>query len=1065
MLSYVHLSVHSTNTLLGATATPEALAQRAADEGMTHLALTDTNALYGAPAFDRACRAVGVRPIPGLDVTVAWPDDLVPNGAEALPAWLGSPGHLTLLARDADGYRALCRLSSLLQAHADREMRLEHGLTLAELRANTTGLVCLTGGRHGFAYRCLAHGEEALAHRYLGRLCGIYNPQATFIALELQPGARDAVANREITAQLAAKADFLGLQTVAAQRIVSLAPDTERLRLLAAIDRNCPLDAVPPHTLPNGGDPGVSVHWLDAEAMQARFADYPDALAQTREIARMCTPATGSVLPDGELRWPTLALPEGQTPASALRREAGEGCAHRYGAPLPDAVASRLARELTAITTHGYDPLFLVVADIVGYAREREIPVSTRGSVANSLVAYALGITTVDPIAHGLLFERFLNPGRADPPDIDLDFCSRRRDEVQDYVRRTYGEDRVALVGAMSTLQLRSAARETAKAYALDESELQQVLAAMPRRTYGPRRGDTRTPDEVAAALPAGRLRQVARAAYSIEGFPHHLSIHACGMVITPGPLTDLVPVQMAPKGFLTTQYDHGDCEAIGLPKLDLLGIRALTVLADAAEEVRLQAPDFRLDAIPLDDALTAEALAAGDTIGVFQCDSVGARRTLRKLKARTIADLAVANAFFKPGPATGGQADIFVRRYRGEAPTHFQHPALEPILAPTKGVLIFQEQVLRVATEIAGLSWEEADHIRRGMSKMRPGEMRELQEAFVAGCRREGGPGFTAAQAEQLWAQVSAFSGYGFNQGHATAYADVSYRSAYMRTHYPAAFFFARLRNYGGYHHPAIYMAEAMRLGIDVRLPHVNHSFAGVVLRWGPTPPHLAKVSETFARLNEDAPEATEPLPTLWLGLQLIRDLRRQAVAGLVRARRAGPFADLRDLLLRVDLQPKEVTHLIQAGALDGLGPNRPAMLAEAGTMARAGSAQQMAFDFAAGYAPEAPRAQRLAWERHLVGYPLTALRPWLAELAAGSVALRELPGTRGAVTVAGARLPGWHRGGYGLWDGESWVWAEAPEGARSPRTWEPARFTGHWETDRWGMGHFVVQRWTATT
>ncbi len=245
------------------------------------------------------------------------------------------------------------------------------------------------------------------------------------------------------------------------------------------------------------------------------------------------------------------------------------------------------------IAHHGYDPLFLVVADVVGYAREQEIPVSTRGSVANSLVAYALGITTVDPIAHGLLFERFLNPGRTDPPDIDLDFCSRRRDVIQDYIRQTYGADHVALVGAMSTLQLRSAAREAAKAYGLSPSEVEVVLEAVPERFYEPRYREAPDVESAVASVSDPRLREVIRAAYAIAHFPHHLSIHACGMVITPGPLTDLVPVQMAPKGFLTTQYDHGDCEAVGLPKLDLLGIRALTVLADAAEEVRRREPGF----------------------------------------------------------------------------------------------------------------------------------------------------------------------------------------------------------------------------------------------------------------------------------------------------------------------------------------------------------------------------------------------------------------------------------------------------------------------------------------
>jgi len=1043
MNPFPHLNVHSYYTLLGATASPEQLAQRAADEGMTSLALTDTNVLYGAVAFDRACRAVGIRPIIGLTVTVTWPEAIEPASPDA-----GSAGQLVLLARNNAGYRSLCRLTSLVQSSAHREARALQGLAVEQLRSNASGLVCLTGGRRGFSYRCLAGNNAAhdrAAHRFLGRLCGIYGPEHTFVSLELQTPEDLAVARR-----LSEKAAFLGLNTVAIHPIFTLAPDDARLQLLAAIDHNCPLGKVPPKALPSGGDRRVAVHWLSAETLSERYSAFPEALARTCDVAALCT---DRALPDGTLQWPRVALAGAHTPADALRQLALTGAGGRYSVPLPTAVTARLTHELTEINTHGYAPLFLAVADIVHYARRQKIPVSTRGSVANSLVAYVLRITTVDPIEHGLLFERFLSPGRADPPDIDLDFCSRRRDEVQAYIRRKYGEDHVALVGAMSTLRLRSAGRETAKAHSLNADEIKRLLAHLPRHFHPGQ--EIKSKDEVLAEIGDPRLRSVARAAYTIAGFPHHLSVHAGGLIITPGPLTDLVPVQMAPKGYLTTQYDHRDCEAIGLPKLDLLGIRALTVLDDAAVAARDVDPDFRLGGIPLNDPTTADLLARGDTIGVFQCDSVGARRTLRKLRARTVRDLAVANAFFKPGPATGGQADIFVRRYRGEAQTRYQHPSLEPILQRTKGVLIFQEQVLRVATEIAGLSWAQADHIRRGMSKMKPGEMRELAGSFVTGCLRSNGPGLTRQQAESLWQQISAFSGYGFNQGHATAYADVSYRSAYMKRHYPAAFFWARLRNYGGYHHPAIYMVEAIRLGIDVRPPHVNHSDAQVTLDRGMPRPRSDR-------------SLTEPAPTLWLGLGLIRDLRRQAIATIVQARQEGAFTSLRDLLLRVGLQPKEITHLIQSGALDGLGANRSAMLQEARMMGRSGDARQLAFDFAAGYAPTATTVQRLAWEKHLLGYPLTALREALAVLGEPhpeATAIRSLPHSRGPVAVIGVRLPGWHRGGFGLWDGSDWCWAESNEDLKWPPVWEPTIFSGHWRQDRWGMGWMMVGQCIAGT
>ncbi|MCX7669878.1 MAG: DNA polymerase III subunit alpha, partial [Anaerolineae bacterium] len=368
---------------------------------------------------------------------------------------------------------------------------------------------------------------------------------------------------------------------------------------------------------------------------------------------------------------------------------------------------------------------------------------------------YCTGITTVDPIEHGLLFERFLNPARSDPPDIDLDLCSRRRDEVLHYLRTKYGAEHVALIGTISTLRAQSAIREVGKAHGLPEETIARLVALAPQRWHpDPRRREKRTVEDVLAAIADARLREIVRMAFALVGQPDHLSVHPGGVVITPGPLTDVVPVQWAPKGFLITQFEHGDVEAIGLPKMDFLGIRALTVLADAVELIRRREPGFRLEAIPRDDPATGDLLARGETIGVFQCESDGAQRTLRKLRARTVRDLAIANAFFKPGPAMGGMADAFVRRYRGEEQVRYLHPALEPILRDTKGVLIFQEQVLRVAREVAGLDWAQADQLRRGMGHFGAEQMAALREQFIAGCLRRppDGPGFLPAQAERLW-------------------------------------------------------------------------------------------------------------------------------------------------------------------------------------------------------------------------------------------------------------------------------------------------------------------------
>jgi DNA polymerase-3 subunit alpha len=1020
---FTHLEVHSHYTLLGGTSPVSELVARASAEGMSHLPLTDTNVLYGVVAFDRACRAAGIQAIVGMVVSVALDQTLPAMGAQG-------PGRLTLLATGPEGYRSLCRLSSLIQGSPDREALAARGLGWADLKAHRQGLICLSGGRAGRLERMLRAGDEVAAYAYAGRLAEIYAGN-TYLSLELhQP--QDQVVAREITAI----GRRLGVSCAAIQPVHCLNRDeAPRLKLLAAIDHNCRLEAVPPSALPDRGDSRVDLHWLAPSEVAERFAAFPEALSRVGEIVARCSPA----LPDGQPIWPALKLPTDQSPDQALKDLVHHGLVVRYG-PEPEPEADqRLAQELSTIADQGYAPLFLVVADIVRYARQVQIPVSTRGSVANSLVAYCAGITTVDPLAHGLIFERFLNPARADAPDIDLDFCSRRRDRVLDYVRRTYGVDQVALVGAMNTMRPKSAVRETAKAFGLDEDQIKPLISLLPRDWHpDPRRRKRRSIDEILEKLDDIRTQEIVRFAYGLVGQPHHLSVHAGGVVITPGPLTDVVPIQWSPKGFHITQFDHREVEALGLPKIDLLGISALTVLADAAELIqREQDPAFHLEDIPLEDAQTGDLLAGGDTVGVFQCESDGARQTLRKLKARTVRDLAVANAFFKPGPATGGMARHFVRRYRGEEPVTFLHPALAPILGPTQGVLIFQEQILRIAREIAGLSWAQADHLRRGMSKFQAQEMDRMREQFVKGCQRPApaGPGFSTKQAETLWRQVVAFAGYGFNQGHATAYADVSYRLAYLKAHWPTEFLCARLATGGGFHPPAIYMAEAVRLGIDVRPPHVNHSQAAFTLS-----------DEQETRV-------------LWMGLGQVRDVRHASIQTIIEERQRKRFASLRDLLLRLELLPKEIMHLIQCGALDGLGDSRAALLAE---LDWAGSPRQMTLPFARPDVPAESPAQRLAWEQFLLGQPVSVhpLDLVIDDLPE-HVPLAKLPDQSGsAVRVTGVRLPGWTGGqGFYLGDGRSFVIARGGKSLKAPSPWQPLILFGRWLSDAFGTGWFQIE------
>lgn len=1052
-MSFTHLHVHSNYTLLGGTASLESLVERAAADGMEHLALTDANSLIGAVAFSRLCAQNEIQPITGMALNLASPVEFGQSAVER-------NGQLILLATGAEGFRSLCRLSSEIQGSVDRDELIARGLNFERFVENAQGLICLCGGRMGWIHRALQQGDKKRAAQLIGRLAGIFDerfylslPPSHSSSSPSTPLPSERTAPEDFRSEIVALGERFGVATVAVQPIFTLSPEERtRLRLLAAIDNNCLLEDLPTTALPYAGDESVDLHWLNSSEMADRFTNYSDALAMTQTIAKLCAPA----LPERKPIWPVLKSPEDgqpiESPAVVLAAQAELALVEKYG-KANERAHKRLEHELSIINQHEYAPLFLLVADIVKYAVNNDIPFSTRGSVANSLVAYCCDITTVDPIEQDLLFERFLNPERSDPPDIDLDFCSRRRDEVLNYVRERYGEKQVALVATISTMKPRSAIRETAKAHGLAEAAIKRLVKILPDTWHpDPRRRRRSTEEELLAKLTDSTERTVVEAAFGILGQPHHLSIHPGGIVVTPGPMTDYVPVHLAPKGFLTTQFEHTDVEAVGLLKLDLLGIRALTVLADATALVRSHyKADFRLVDIEPEDPKTAEMMAIGDTTGVFQCESSGAKRTLRQLQVKNIRDLAVANAFFKPGPATGGQASNFIRRYRGEEKPEFLHPSLALILGPTHGVLLFQEQVLRVAREIAGLTWYEADHLRRGMSKFRAHEMASMQARFVEGCQRnrEDDIPFSADQAEVLWKQVLAFAGYGFNQGHATAYADLSYRSAYIKAHWPAAFFASRLANQGGFHHPAIYIAEAQQMGFDVRPPHVNHS--------------KRKFSLAFASDTDSADEK----PILWMGLGQVRSLRRRSVQAIIAERKVEPFADLVDLLRRVPLQQKEVRHLIQCGALDRLGPSRAALLAEWDSLKHDDNAHQMAFDF--GFAPEpvAPESahKRIEWEKMILGQPVSVHPVEVLARPDDIVPLEQIANQPGARRrVMGVRLPGW-TGGKGSYfgDGRHYLIMRSELATFKPQTWQPIMLTGRWCKDEWGGGWFQVEAFEA--
>jgi DNA-directed DNA polymerase III PolC len=604
-------------------------------------------------------------------------------------------------------------------------------------------------------------------------------------------------------------------------------------------------------------------------------------------------------LPLDTPRFPQVRLPEGQTAIQTLRMRAEQGAIKRYGQITPR-IQDRLDHELSVIEIKGYAPLFLIMEEIVSHARQLGIPISSRGSAASSLVAYCLEITTPDPLKLDLFFERFLNPARESPPDIDTDICSRRRDELINFVYQRFGDEHVAMVATINRFRRRSALRETAKAYGYTQDEIKTFVDQLPHHWRGgPSRRVDAPYEKLIQRYPGSRFQKLFADAASLIGVPRHLSIHPGGMVISPGPLTDLVPTQLASKGVVITQFDLESVSHLGLVKIDLLGIRGLTVLGDVAQELQSRRPGSYpssldvLDEIPEQDPTTSELLQAGRTIGCFQIESPGMRATLKEIQAHSMDDLMIALALYRPGPLTGGLKDAFVRRHRGEEEISHLHPALSAVLEETYGVILYQEQVLRIAHELAGLSLADADLLRRAMSHFDPGEqMQTLKEKFIAGAWEHSQipPGI----AEHVWELMAAFAGYGFPKAHAASYAQISWRAAWSKAHHPAIFMAAVLANWGGYYRQPVYLNEARRMGLKLHAPHINYA------------------QRQFSVNYIDGE------PELFMGLDQVRELTRRTQKRILEGR---PFSSLADFLSRVDPRPLEAENLIRVGAFDGLG------------------------------------------------------------------------------------------------------------------------------------------------
>lgn len=944
---YIHLTTHSAYSLLEGLALPSELAQAAQANGMPALGLTDHRLLSGSVEFAVACKRVGVQPVLGLEIDL-------------------ETGSLALLAASLEGWANLCRLSSVMALRPEPEAPCPLDL----LAAYTPHLLALSDDQGDSSGRRL----RALKDLFPDRLYLTLSEPS--IALHISDLARK-----------------VRLPVVAVHSVYYLAPEQAPLqRTLAAIRLNQPLSRIPPEAARGGA------HFLSPGEMAQRFQGFQGALAASAEIAARCK----FDLPLGVAQMPTVPLPPSLTAAQYLRQKAQAGALKLYGAITPP-IQARLDHELEVIARQGFEPIFLIVEEILNFARQTNVPFSSRGSAASSLVAHCLGITSPDPLRLDLYFERFLNPARTTPPDIDTDLCSRRRDRIIQHVFDVYGAERVAMVGTINRYRARSALGDVAKAHGLAPGVVRELVNVLPYAYFARQQDEeegVEKPsafDELGGLYPSPTYQHMFSQAEALLNLPRYLSVHAGGLIVAPGPLTDLLPVMRSgSKGIIITQLDLEAVESLGLVKIDLLGIRGLTVLGDVAEFIyasrpgEVDSPLAVLDSIPAADPETSACLERGQTIGCFQIESPGMRATLREIRARSADDLMAALALYRPGPLSGGLKDAFVRRFKGEEPVSHLHPALAPLLESTFGVILYQEQVLRIAHELAGFSLAEADLLRRAMSHFDPGkQMQALQQKFLAGAQAKSG--VPAEIGEHVWELMAAFASYGFPKAHAASYAQVAWRSAWCKTHFPAEFMAAVLANWGGYYSQRVYLSEASRLGLPVRPPHVNYS------------------RNNFTVVAVSAPGQNQPAQTktLFMGLDQVKDLTQRTLSRIT-APGQRPFHSLEDFLARADPRPQEAENLARVGALEGFGPIPSILQRLQGGGWQAG--QPSLFGWGdPGDGEDWTLDEKVAAQQELLGasldaHPLELVADKVA--AAGAITTVEAAGKIGRrVTVAGVR------------------------------------------------------------
>jgi DNA polymerase III subunit alpha len=959
---FVHLHCHSHYSFLRAIPSPEEIVAAAAEEKMPAVALTDTNGMYAALPFYLAAQKAHVKPILGvtLDVDPRISHDEFQTSQHETQNSSSIP--IVLLAANSAGYSNLCRLVTLRKlgtlapgqsANANEAEDDGRPVTLDELAQHSSGLFALAPINH-LSSRLSRVSREAESRPLLpGRSREIATETDPSAVSALLASLKSAFSDRlylEIhhlspgDGRFLREAELLGrelaIPLVATNNVHFLKPE-EHLhhRAVNAVRTGGLLTTVKPPEITT-----AEAWFKPAAEMQRLFPDHPKLLHTALEIADRCN----LQLELNKLIFPEFPVPDGESPFSYLWKLSFEG-ARRLYRPLRPEVLSRLTHELEVIEKLNLAPYFLLVWDIVEEARRRGIPAVARGSAASSIVTYCLGISRVCPLRWGLYFERFLNAQRGDCPDIDIDICGARRDELLDYVYSKWGEShvaeprqgaRVAMIGSFITMHARLAVREIAKTFGVPPAEVNRFTRRLP---YRPVREILQAIQDLPECrdLPVNDepWKTILQVALRLDDAPRHLGIHPCGTVISARPLTQLVPLERAAKGIVVTQYDMNAVEALGLIKMDLLGQRGFTTMSLALDNIDRSpkqpatiAPDgatpcpsarqINFDAIPENDPATCDVIAAGRTMGVFQIESPGMRGLLRTMKARTLEEIATALALIRPGASEYGSKELFLKRLRGQEPIHYAHESLKKILGDTLGVCIYQEQVMQIAQAVGSMSLAEADLVRRSAAKFSGQRERErLRAKFLKAAEQIG---LAGAEREETWLMVEKFAGFGFCKAHAATYADISYRMTYLKTHHTAEFLAAMCSSGAGFYHVSAYVEEAKRWGIPVLLPSVNHSLMQYTSESSVAQPFLAvRSSETHSAINPSQ-------RALRVGLMQIRGLRLETIVNIVREREAhGLYLSLEDFLRRVPIERDEIEALIKCGAFDDVSPStRPALL-----------------------------------------------------------------------------------------------------------------------------------------